>query len=103
MLEAPVPRRHSFLHPSHPGMLEAPVPKRHNFLHPSSSGMLEASSSSGTNARYARSSIPSSLMSRERPKQFKSEDTRTGTKHTLKGSIVNIWGMMTQLPNIHII
>jgi len=93
MLEAPVPRRHSFLHPSHPGMLEAPVPKRHNFLHPSSSGMLEASSGSGTDARYAWSSLPSSPMSRDRPKQFKSEDTRTGTERTLKGSIGNIWGV----------
>src|ERR1700677_1366723 len=90
MLEAPVPRRHSFLHPSHPGMLEAPMPKRHNFLHPSSSGMLEASSGSGIDARYPRSSPPLSHMSRDRPKQFKSEDTRTGTEHTLKGSIGNI-------------
>src|ERR1700677_4472554 len=70
-------------------LLEAPVPPWHPFPHPSHPGMLEASSGSGTDARYAWSSLPSSPMSRDRPKQFKSEDMRTGTERTLKGSIGN--------------
>ena len=42
LLEAPVPLRHAFLHPSHPGTLEAPVLAGCPFLHPAPLGMLEA-------------------------------------------------------------
>ena len=42
LLEAPVPLRHAFLHPSHPGTLEAPVLAVCPFLHSAPLGMLEA-------------------------------------------------------------